>query len=153
MSAGDPHWDSWSHSRVRASSAATPTERAIATIMATLAELELELAAHERRAASRESRRIRGLAATKPPKLSPEGQRSSGAWPRPASPCTSWPKRSGSDEQPRTATCPSSPTAPVPKTSNRHGHQFLDLTAERSITKSSAAQGRKPLVDFGDHLA
>lgn len=24
MSAGDPHWDSWSHSRVRASSAATP---------------------------------------------------------------------------------------------------------------------------------
>ena len=41
MSAGDPHWDSWSHSRVRASSAASPTGRAIATIMSTLAELEL----------------------------------------------------------------------------------------------------------------
>jgi len=39
MSAGDPHWDSWSHSRVRASSAATPTGRAIATIMATRTRL------------------------------------------------------------------------------------------------------------------
>ena len=47
---------------VRTSSAATPTGRAIATIMATLTELELELG-HERRAACRESRRIRGLAA------------------------------------------------------------------------------------------
>lgn len=36
-----------------------------------LAELELELG-RERRAASRESRRARGLPATKPPKLSPE---------------------------------------------------------------------------------
>lgn len=46
----------------------TPTGRAVAAIMATLAELELELG-RERRAASRESRRRRQLPATKPPKL------------------------------------------------------------------------------------
>lgn len=50
-----------------------PTGRAIAAIMATLAELELELG-RERRAASRESRRTRRLPATKPPKLSHERQ-------------------------------------------------------------------------------
>jgi hypothetical protein len=53
---------------------ATPTGRAIAAIMASLAELELELG-RERRAASRESRRARHLPATKPPKLSPETAR------------------------------------------------------------------------------
>ena len=52
---------------------ATPTGRAVAAIMATLAELELELG-RERRAASRESRRARRLPATKPPKLSPDRQ-------------------------------------------------------------------------------
>jgi DNA invertase Pin-like site-specific DNA recombinase len=52
---------------------ATPTGRAVAAIMATLAELELELG-RERRAASRHSRRSRQLPATKPPKLSPERQ-------------------------------------------------------------------------------
>lgn len=52
---------------------ATPTGRAIAAIMASLAELGLELG-RERRAASRESRRARHLPATKPPKLSPERQ-------------------------------------------------------------------------------
>lgn len=52
---------------------ATPTGRAVAAIMATLAELELELG-KERRAASRESRRNRQLPATKPPKLSPDRQ-------------------------------------------------------------------------------
>ena len=41
---------------------ATPTGRAVAAIMATLAELELELG-RERRAASRESRRARQLSA------------------------------------------------------------------------------------------
>lgn len=51
----------------------TPTGRAVAAIMATLAELELELG-RERRAASREARRVRKLPATKPPKLSPERQ-------------------------------------------------------------------------------
>jgi hypothetical protein len=68
MSAGDPHWDSWRSEHP----APQPPGRAIATIMATLAELELELG-RERRAASRGSRRIRGLAATKPPKLRPRG--------------------------------------------------------------------------------
>lgn len=53
---------------------ATPTGRAVAAIMASLAELELELG-RERRAASRVSRRARGLPATKPPKLSPERQK------------------------------------------------------------------------------
>ena len=53
---------------------ATPTGRAVAAIMATLAELELELG-RERRAASRESRRDRLLPATKPPKLDPDRQR------------------------------------------------------------------------------
>ena len=52
---------------------ATPTGRAVAAIMATLAELELELD-QERRAASRESRRTRQLPATKPHKLSHERQ-------------------------------------------------------------------------------
>lgn len=52
---------------------ATPTGRAVAAIMATLAELELELG-RERRAAARESRRIRQLPTTKPPKLTAERQ-------------------------------------------------------------------------------
>jgi DNA invertase Pin-like site-specific DNA recombinase len=51
----------------------TSTGRAIAAIMATLAELELELG-RERRASSRDSRRARRLPATKPPKLSLERQ-------------------------------------------------------------------------------
>ena len=46
----------------------TPTGRAVTSIMATIAELELELG-KERRAASREARIIRGLPATKPMKL------------------------------------------------------------------------------------
>ena len=52
---------------------ASPTGRAVAAIMATLAELELELG-RERRAVSRESRRTRKLPATKPPKLSADRQ-------------------------------------------------------------------------------
>jgi DNA invertase Pin-like site-specific DNA recombinase len=52
---------------------ATPTGRAVAAIMATLAELELELG-RERRAASRDARRRRQLPATKPPKLSLDRQ-------------------------------------------------------------------------------
>lgn len=51
----------------------TPTGRAVAAIMATLAELELELG-RERRAAARVSRRSRQLPATKPTKLSAERQ-------------------------------------------------------------------------------
>ena len=46
----------------------TPTGRAVISIMASLAELELELG-RERRAASRDARISRGLPATKPPKL------------------------------------------------------------------------------------
>jgi DNA invertase Pin-like site-specific DNA recombinase len=46
----------------------TPTGRAVTSTMATIAELELELG-KERRAASREARIVRGLAATKPMKL------------------------------------------------------------------------------------
>ena len=53
--------------------------RAVAAIMATLAELELELG-RERRAASRQSRRSRQLPATKPTKLGPDRQNSCGAW-------------------------------------------------------------------------
>lgn len=51
----------------------TPTGRAVAAIMATLAELELELG-RERRAASRDFRRARRLPATKPAKLTLERQ-------------------------------------------------------------------------------
>ena len=51
----------------------TPTGRAVAGIMATLAELELELG-RERRAASRASRRSRQLPITKPHKLTPARQ-------------------------------------------------------------------------------
>ena len=46
----------------------TPMGRAVTSIMATIAELELELG-KERRAASREARITRGLPATKPMKL------------------------------------------------------------------------------------
>lgn len=49
----------------------TPTGRAVVQIMATVAELELELG-KERRAASRAARRERGLHATCPPKLESE---------------------------------------------------------------------------------
>lgn len=49
----------------------TPTGRAVAAIMATLAELELEPGC-ERRAQSRESRRARSMPATQPYKLSPD---------------------------------------------------------------------------------
>lgn len=52
---------------------ATPTGRAVAAIAATLAELELELG-RERRSASRQSRRTRGLPVTKPTKLNAELQ-------------------------------------------------------------------------------
>jgi DNA invertase Pin-like site-specific DNA recombinase len=52
---------------------ATPTGRAVAAIMATLAELELELG-RERLAASRESRRARQMPATKPTKLNADRQ-------------------------------------------------------------------------------
>ena len=51
----------------------TPTGRAVAAIMAILAELELELG-RERRAASRRSRHARRLPVTKPPALSPDRQ-------------------------------------------------------------------------------
>lgn len=51
----------------------TPTGRAVAAVMATLAQLELELG-RERRAASRDSRRARRLPATKPAKLTLERQ-------------------------------------------------------------------------------
>jgi len=53
---------------------ATPTGRAVAAIMATLAELELDKLGRERRATSRESRRTRQLPPTKPPKLTAERQ-------------------------------------------------------------------------------
>ena len=52
---------------------ATPTGRAVAAIMATLAELELELG-RERRTAARESRLTRQLPATEPPKLTADRQ-------------------------------------------------------------------------------
>lgn len=52
---------------------ATSTGRAVAAIMATLAELELELG-RERRAASRVSRRTRQLPPTKPYKLTADRQ-------------------------------------------------------------------------------
>jgi DNA invertase Pin-like site-specific DNA recombinase len=52
----------------------TRTGRAVTSIMATIAELELELG-KERRAASREARIARGLAATKPMKLNAAQQK------------------------------------------------------------------------------
>jgi len=82
---------------------ATPSGRAVAAIMATLAELELDLG-RVRHAASRQSRRSRGLAATKPRRLSPERQQQLPRWPRPVSPHASWPTHSESDERPPTAT-------------------------------------------------
>jgi DNA invertase Pin-like site-specific DNA recombinase len=52
----------------------TPTGRAVTSIMASIAELELELG-KERRAASRQARVSRGLPATKPMKLDPAQQK------------------------------------------------------------------------------
>jgi DNA invertase Pin-like site-specific DNA recombinase len=52
----------------------TPTGRAVTSMMATIAELELELG-RERRAASLEARITRGLPATKPMKLDAAQQR------------------------------------------------------------------------------
>ena len=68
---------------------ATPTGRAVAAIMATLAELELELG-REPRAASREARRARSLPATKPTKLMPSVKCSYVVWRPPVSLCARW---------------------------------------------------------------
>lgn len=83
----------------------TPTGRAVAAIMATLAELELELG-RERRASSRDSRRARQLRATKPPNSVLNGKNSFGVWPRLVNPCANSLLRSGSDGQPPTVTYP-----------------------------------------------
>lgn len=72
---------------------ATLTGRAVAAVMAALAELELELG-RERRAASRESRRPHQLPATKPPKLGPERQEQLRRLAPPVNPCQNWPQLS-----------------------------------------------------------
>jgi DNA invertase Pin-like site-specific DNA recombinase len=82
---------------------ATPTGRAVAAIMATLAELELELG-RERRAASRESRRARSLPASKPPKLSVERKEQLRRLAATVNPCASSPRHSESGELRLTAT-------------------------------------------------
>jgi len=71
----------------------TPAGRAVAAIMATLAELELELG-RERRAASRESHRARRLPVTKPPKLSPGRQEQLRRLAATGERCAGWPRRS-----------------------------------------------------------
>ena len=93
---------------------ATPTGRAVAAIMATLAELELELG-RERRAASRESRRARSC---RPPSRASSvriGKNSCAGWPRPVNRCANWPRRSGSGGRPPTATSRAS-LSPIPAT-------------------------------------
>jgi DNA invertase Pin-like site-specific DNA recombinase len=79
---------------------ATPTGRAVAAIMATLAELELVV--RDRRASSRESRRARRLPTTKPPKLSPERREQLRRLAATVNPSARWPMPSGSDVRPRT---------------------------------------------------
>ena len=79
----------------------TPTGRAVATIVATLAELEL---GYERRAASRQSPQVRGLPAAKPAKLTPNANNSFAACSDWKNPYTNWPKPSLSAAQPHTAT-------------------------------------------------
>jgi DNA invertase Pin-like site-specific DNA recombinase len=85
----------------------TPTGRAVAAIMATLAELELELG-RERRAASRESRRARRLPATKPYKLSPERQEQLRRLAATGEPVRELAAAFGIGRQPHTATYPRS---------------------------------------------
>lgn len=82
----------------------TPTGRAAAAIMATLAELELELG-RERRASSRDSRRTRWLLATTPPKLSVERQEQRRCLAAMGEPVRELAAHLGLDERPRTATC------------------------------------------------
>jgi DNA invertase Pin-like site-specific DNA recombinase len=82
---------------------ATPTGRAVAAIMATLAELELELG-RERRAASRASRRSRQLPATKPHSSLLTVKNSSAGSPQPENLSPSSPKHSAWAAPPPTAT-------------------------------------------------
>jgi DNA invertase Pin-like site-specific DNA recombinase len=91
---------------------ATPTGRAVAAIMSTLAELELELG-RERRAASRQSRRTMGCRPPSRPSSAQPGKNSYGVSPRPVNPCVSSLKHSESGGQPRTATYPSSSHRPL----------------------------------------
>ena len=80
----------------------TPTGRAVAAIMATLAELELELG-RERRAASRESRRARNCRQPSRRNSAKNDKNNCADWLRPANPCVNSPKHSGSDERRRIA--------------------------------------------------
>lgn len=82
----------------------TPTGRAIAAIMATLAELELELG-RERRAAARASRRSRQLPTTKPASSAPSARTNCAGWPPPANQCESWLSPLRLADQPPTGIC------------------------------------------------
>jgi DNA invertase Pin-like site-specific DNA recombinase len=80
----------------------TPTGRAVAAIMATLAELELELG-RERQMASRESRRARCQRRSRPSSAR-NGSSSYGAWQPPVSPYARSRMRSASAGPQHTAT-------------------------------------------------
>lgn len=82
---------------------ASPTGRRVAAIMATLAELELELG-RERRAVSRESRRTGDYRLRSFQSSVLNDKSSSAALLRQANPCASCPRRSVLGEQPRTTT-------------------------------------------------
>jgi hypothetical protein len=114
---------------------ATPTGRAVAAIMATLAELELELA-RERRASSGESRRARCLPVTKPTKLSRSARSSCAASSAPANRSVNLPQRSESDGRPHTSTYPNSPSSARRQESSdresRRCHQSAPRVAQRS---------------------
>jgi hypothetical protein len=83
---------------------ATPTGRAVAAIMATLAELELELG-RERRAAARDSRRAAGYRPPNRPNSPPSAKTSCAGLPPPANPSPNWPRHSASAAPPHIATC------------------------------------------------
>ena len=109
----------------------TSAGRAVAAIMATLAELELELD-RERRAASRESRRVE---ACRPPSRRsslPIGKSSCGGSPRPVNRCASWPLRSELGGPPRIATSRAS-LPPIPATNAGPG-RFPEYVSDVSET-------------------
>ena len=100
---------------------ATPTGRAVAAIMATLAELELELG-RERRAASREARRTRQLPATKPPKLTADRQDQLRRLAATGEPVQNWPLPSGLGGRPHTVIYPAN--LPTPRSISRDDHHL-----------------------------
>jgi hypothetical protein len=112
-----------------------PTGRAVASIMATLAELELELG-RERRATSRESRRTDSCPRLSRPSSPPIDKSYFVALRRPVNQSENWPRPLALDEQPRTAILLSS--SQYRDSRSERGHQPRPRPGSTRWTWSSA---------------